>query len=123
MNEKSNDLRAVSYTERSGSQPLAHEKNAAKPHSFRADQRASMVIQGVTDVLRFDEDCVYLVTTCGQLSIEGERLHVTVLNTRDGIVEISGKLCGLIYDDLQDAPSNAADKHKGRHGFFRKLLS
>ena len=123
MNEKNSDLRAVSYTDRSASESLVREKITAKPHSFRADQRASMVIQGVTDVLSFDEDCVFLVTTCGRLSIDGERLHVTVLNTRDGIVEISGKLCGLIYDDPQDTPSNAADKHKGRHGFFRKLLS
>ncbi len=123
MNEYSNERRAGSFSDRSSLEPMTTEPSTANPHSFFSNNRASMVIRGVTDVMSFDEYGVFLVTTCGQLNVEGTDLHVTVLNTKDGIVEVTGKLCGLFYDDHQTLPSAGSDKHKGKRGFFRRLLS
>ena len=121
MNGTNHDRRGVT------GQELSFEKRTSDnatvpPHSFFANNRESMTVRGVTDVLSFDETGVLLVTTCGQLSLEGYDLHVTVLNTKDGIVEVTGRLCGLLYDDPQD-PVNGSDKHKGKRGFFGRLLS
>lgn len=90
-------------------------------HSFSAINREAMTVRGVTEVLSFDDTGVLLVTTCGRLSLEGTGLHITVLNTRDGIVEVTGRLCGLLYDDEPDV--SGLDKHKGKRGFFGRLLS
>ena len=92
------------------------------PHSFFANNRESMTVRGVTEVLSFDESGVFLVTTCGQLTLEGTNLHVTVLNTKDGVVEVTGKLCGLLYDD-NEPTVNGSDKHKGKRGLFGRFLS
>lgn len=95
--------------------------NPQPPHSFYADNRQSMTVRGVTDVLSFDETGVFLVTTCGRLNLEGTGLHVTVLNTKDGIVEVTGNLCGLLYFDNDS--HEGTDKHKGKRGVFGRLLS
>ena len=90
-------------------------------HSFTAGNREIMTVSGVTEVLSFDDLGVLLMTTCGQLSLEGTNLRVTVLNTKDGVVEITGRLCGLLYED--ETASSGSEKHKGKHGFFGRLLS
>ena len=85
--------------------------NKVKSHSFSSRMRNGMYIDGVSDVISFDEGGVVLTTLCGNLAIEGELLHVTVLNISDGIVEISGKISGLYYFE---------DKPKGKKGLFCK---
>jgi sporulation protein YabP len=73
--------------------------------------RNGMYIDGVSDVISFDEGGVVLTTSCGNMAIEGEQLHVTVLNITDGIVEISGKIGGLYYFKYKPAVKS---------GLFRK---
>ena len=121
MNVTNDDRRSMTG-ERISIEKRTSESAAASPHSFYANNRENMTIRGVTDVLSFDENSVFLVTTCGKLSLEGDDLHVTVLNTKDGMIEVTGKLYGLLYDDQQDFP-NGSNKHKGKRGFFGRLLS
>lgn len=118
MNGMSNERRALVTDERTSDKPLA-----GKPHSLFLDNRRSMTIHGVTDVLSFDENEVYLVTSCGRLSLEGTGLHVTVLNTGDGIVEVTGRLYSLLYDDNDTLNSGDHGKHKAKGGFFGRLFS
>ena len=74
------------------------------------------------NVLGFDESTVFLVTSCGRLTLEGNELHITVLNLTDGVVEITGKFYGFFYEDtLSDR--ERTDKHKGKRGFFGRLFS
>jgi sporulation protein YabP len=68
-------------------------------HSVQAQNRREITVTGVREVVSFDETGVLLVTTCGQLSVEGEDLHVTTLNTRDGVVVVTGILNGLLYEN------------------------
>ena len=123
MNGNSNERRVGTYGERSLGEASVTERNTAQPHSFTADNRTSMIIRGVTEVISFDETGVLLTTTCGQLNLEGTGLHVTVLNTKDGIVEVTGKLCGLFYEDVDSPAYGGSDKHKGKRGLFGRLLS
>lgn len=68
-------------------------------HSFSSQNREGLMIDGVNDVVSFDEKGIALETECGSMAIEGEGLHITVLNITDGRVEIEGKINGLYYFD------------------------
>lgn len=89
-----------------------------KHHSLFAQDRRTMTVHGVTDVISFDENGVFLVTSCGQLNLEGSNLHVNVLNTEDGIVEVTGTLNGLLYYDLQQTSDKIHRKAKRQGRFF-----
>ena len=81
-------------------------------HSVALDQRSRAVIEGVTDVLRFDENEVVVNTVQGALVVEGEGLHVSALSLDTGKIELEGKIGGLLYEDKTEK--------KGR-GFFARL--
>ncbi len=83
----------------------------AVAHSFSSKAREGMYIDGVSDVISFDEGGVALVTVCGNMAIEGEDLHVTVLNISDGIVELTGRINAMYYFE---------DKPPVKKGLFRR---
>ncbi len=66
-------------------------------HYIYSKGREGIKINGVSDVASFDESGVALETLCGSMAVEGEGLHVTVLNITDGIVEIDGRINGVYY--------------------------
>lgn len=68
-------------------------------HSFSSRSREGIGIDGVSDVISFDEKGVVLETLCGSMAIEGEELHVTVLNITDGKVVVEGRINGVYYFD------------------------
>ena len=95
--------------------------NAEKRESEQAQVltlrgRKSLEVNGVNDVVRFDEEGVVLSTVCGMLTVEGTSLHVRVLNLEAGTVEIDGKIDALLYFDAPDG--NGGDKR----GLFGKLF-
>ena len=73
------------------------ENRREEMHSFFSKAREGIEIDGVCEVISFDELGVMLDTISGRMAIEGENLHVTVLNITDGKVEIEGKINGLYY--------------------------
>ncbi len=103
-----------------GKQPQGNA--SLPPHTLYASDRQSISLHGITDVLGFDEATVFLVTSCGRLTLEGSGLHITVLNLSDGVVEVTGKLYGLFYED-PSSDKDRSDKHKGKRGFLGRLLS
>ena len=70
-----------------------------KGHSFVSESRNSIKLLGVSDVVSFDDREVVLQTVCGGMTIEGEELHVGVLNVEEGRIEIDGRIDGLFYFD------------------------
>ncbi len=86
-------------------------------HSLRAMERRDILVEGVREVLSFDEHNVRLVTTAGVLNVEGRELRIHTLNTRDGVVAIQGTLDGVLYEnEAEDRPASA-----GKKGFFGRL--
>ncbi len=88
-----------------------NESVASKRHSISSCQREGIKIDGVIDVVSFDERGVALETVCGSMAVEGEELHVTVLNITDGKVEIDGRINGIYY--YENRPS-------GKRGLFSR---
>ncbi len=71
-------------------------------HSLVAADRREITVRGVREVLSFDDANVRLVTTAGILNLEGRELRIHVLNTRDGIVAVTGTLDGVLYEDMTE---------------------
>ena len=74
-----------------------------------------MSIDGVENVVSFDDSQIELVTTCGDITIEGSDLHISVLELESGVVELDGNVEGIFYTD-----KNRND-NKNR-GFMAKLF-
>ena len=67
-----------------------------KAHAFSSNSRNGIDVSGVLDVVNFDEGGVVMETSCGSMAVEGEGLHVTVLNVADGKVSIEARSTGSI---------------------------
>ena len=64
--------------------------------------RECLSITGVKEIISFDENSVNLKTVHGDLSTDGENIHITVLNVEKGEVEMRGKINAINYYDSLD---------------------
>ena len=83
-----------------------------KKHSAMLKNREKLTLDGVTEVISFDDTSILLRTLLGSLTILGEGLHITRLLLDCGEVSVEGKISDLSYTDGNE---------KGRGGLFRKL--
>lgn len=84
-------------------------------HKIFLSERKSLELHGVSDVISFDDISVILHTSCGRMEIEGEALHISVLDLSSGEVKIEGKINGIFYYD---------EREKGeKRGIFGRLAS
>ncbi len=83
-------------------------------HSFCLSERNYMDVFGVSEVVSFDASNVTLITSGGEMSIDGEGLKVGVLDIDSGKVSLSGKINAVYYFD------DPVSSHS--HGFFGKLF-
>lgn len=85
-----------------------------RKHDLILKSRKNMSIDGVENVVSFDETQIELVTTCGEMVIEGQELHISTLDLDSGVVELDGKVEGVFYSDVKT-------DNKER-GFFARLF-
>ena len=83
-------------------------------HAVVLKDRKDMRIDGVSEVVSFDEHYVMLKTQCGDMAIEGNDLKIAVLEIDAGIVVLSGTVSGVYYSDPQN---------KEKRSFVKKLFS
>ena len=69
-------------------------------------------MRGVTDVISFDDETIELSTVCGNLTVEGNGLHIKVLNLAEGAVSVDGTVTALTYAEPRET------ERKGGKGFF-----
>lgn len=69
------------------------------------------LVTGVKEVISFDELAVLLITCCGQMTIEGEGLHISRLDLDRGEADIDGTVSGIYYSKIKEKSG----------GFFRRL--
>ena len=81
-------------------------------HHVALEERRRLVISGVEDVERFDEQTIVLTTTMGELEIQGEGLHIEQLSLDGGDLKVDGDVRALIYDT----------ETRGEGGFFARLF-
>ena len=72
-------------------------------HDLNMYSREKLNINGITEIINFDENEVNLKTTVGDLTIDGDNLRIDILNIESGEVELVGKINCIIYSDTIDS--------------------
>ena len=75
------------------------ERGRGGEHRLVLEDRERLVIGGVEEVERFDEESVTLRTTQGQLVVHGEGLHVEQLSLNGGELHLEGRVDSLNYEE------------------------
>lgn len=69
------------------------------PHKLTLNERSSLIMTGVTEVVSFDEGAVILHTELGTLVVQGRDLQLKTLSVDGGQVAVEGTVCSLIYEE------------------------
>lgn len=85
----------------------------ARTHTLALENRESLLLEGIEEVVNFDENTVTLNTLLGAMSIEGKGLHILTLSLESGHVEIEGMVDAIFYEDRNE---------KVKRGFFSRLV-
>ena len=65
----------------------------------RLYNRSTIEIDGVDEVLGFDENVISLCVCGKRAVIEGEALKITLLSVQEGRISANGKINGIFYED------------------------
>lgn len=79
------------------------ENSIQLPHKLTLNERNSLTMTGVTEVVTFDEDGVILKTALGTLVVQGHGLQLKTLSPEGGQVSVVGKITALIYEEPKPA--------------------
>ena len=69
------------------------------PHKLTLNERKTLTMNGVSEVVSFDEDCVVLRTELGTLVVQGQQLQLKALSLEGGQVAVEGCVAALIYEE------------------------
>ena len=68
-----------------------------QPHSVCIYDRQRVELTGVSEVDSFNDSGIVLITSFGEISIEGEDLKIDSFSVETGKVSVVGKITGLYY--------------------------
>ena len=69
------------------------------PHKLTLDERKSLTMTGVTEVVSFDDASVVLHTALGTLLVQGRELQLKQLALDGGSVAVEGHISVLSYEE------------------------
>lgn len=69
------------------------------PHKLTLNERKALTMQGVTEVVSFDDTAVILRTSLGTLVVQGRDLQLKTLSLDGGQVAVDGSISALIYEE------------------------
>ena len=84
--------------------------NDMDPHKLTLNDRHSLTVTGVSDVISFDDNAVIMATALGTLSVHGNGLQLKTLSIDGGQVAVEGQVAALIYEEPRPA------------GLFKRML-
>ena len=88
------------------------EPKTMMPHQLILEEKSRLSRTGVTGILSFDEACAVVETTLGQLTVEGQHLHIQKSDVETGDLVMDGQVNALSYKPLK----------KGGDGLLTRLL-
>ena len=74
-------------------------EEAHLPHKLQLNERESLTMTGVAEVVSFDENTVVLQTSLGLLVIQGQQLQLKNLTLDGGQVAVEGSIRALSYEE------------------------
>lgn len=75
------------------------EDSIALPHKLTLNQRKTLTMSGVTEVVSFDDETVVLKTCMGILTVHGQSLQLKNLTLEGGQVAVEGTIAAMIYEE------------------------
>ena len=69
------------------------------PHRLVLNERSTLTMTGVTEVVSFDELAVVVKTALGTLVIQGKELQLKQLSPDGGQVAVDGVVTALSYEE------------------------
>ena len=93
---------------------MSYDEMSGMRHRLELEGRERLVVSGVEEVERFDEEEIVMATADGTLVVGGTNLHIGKLNLEGGELHVDGRIHTLLYED-----SVPADR---QGGFLRRLL-
>ena len=78
---------------------MNYETMQSAAHRLELDGRTRLVVSGVEDVERFDENGIVMATGAGTLVITGDGLHIGKLSLDGGELHVEGRIDSLSYED------------------------
>jgi len=75
------------------------ENQLQLPHKLTLNERSSLSMTGVTEVVSFDDSTVILHTALGTLIVQGRDLQLKTLSPDGGQVAVAGNVSALIYEE------------------------
>ncbi len=69
------------------------------PHSLQLKERRNLTMNGVTEVVSFEDTAVVLQTTLGTLIVQGQNLQLKTLTLDGGQVAVDGSIASLHYEE------------------------
>lgn len=73
------------------------------PHKLTLNDRHSLTVTGVNEVISFDDNAVVMATDLGTLSVHGNGLQLKTLSIEGGQVAVDGQVSALIYEEPRPA--------------------
>ena len=93
---------------------MPYEDLSVMGHRLELDSRERLVVTGVEEVERFDEEEIVMRTTAGTLVVGGTELPIGKRNLDGGELQVDGAIHTLLYED--NAPAS------GQGGLLRRLF-
>lgn len=78
---------------------MPYEEIHSQPHRLELEGRERLLITGVEEVERFDDEEIVMNTTAGVLIVGGQNLHIGKLNLDGGELHVDGMIASLVYED------------------------
>jgi len=69
------------------------------PHSLQLKDRRQLSMNGVQEVISFEDTSVVLQTGMGMLIVQGTQLQLKTLSPEGGQVAVEGSIAALIYEE------------------------
>ena len=85
-----------------------------REHNVSMISREKLDINGVIDVLDFDNTCVNIKTCMGVLSVEGTDIKIVSLSKDSGKIYIEGKFDNLFYYNGAEEKRNGIFRRRGK---------
>lgn len=87
------------------------EQRDPLPHKLTLNERKSLTVTGVTEVVSFEDGAAVLRTSLGTLVVQGRDLQLKTLSLDGGQVAVDGTVSALIYEEP-----------KNQGGWIRRLF-
>lgn len=76
--------------------------------------REKLTLTGIIEVISFDEERIFLITTLGNIDIKGENLKMNKLDVQNGDVIITGLIVSISYSNK--------DISKNKENIIKKIF-